>query len=301
MARVFRDDRVKDSERLDDDSIKALSDSTRRDIVRLLAEDEMYPLEVARELGIEKQKTYYHFRKLERAGLIKKTGEANVSGGTATLYRASSPSYFFDTDVKGEKIYNPSADKDVEEFLRPLIVNGELRGPIVVGSPEQHGPDRVQARDGHLAGEIGLELGKYGASDEICVVLDTEVVRSSRFDESMILIGGVLTNTITRKFNEYFPASFEGDNFPYREIKTPEGSYSDENIGVIAKTENPEKEGEALYLVAGVRNSGTEAAVLAFKKLEELVDNYREESFYRVVRGLDVNGDGKIDDFEVIE
>ena len=302
MARLFRDgNELIESDQLDEKKIKALSDQTRRNILEVLAEDEMYPLEVARKLGVEKQKTYYHFNKLENADLIKKTGEASVSGGTATLYKASAPSFYFDTGKKGEKNYSPSMNQDVKEFLNPIVKEGEFNGSIVVGSPEEHGPDRVQARDGHLAGEIGLEIGKYVESDSRKVALDTEIVRDDRFDESMIMIGGVLTNTVTRKFNDKFPASFEGESFPYREIQTPEASYSDEAIGVVAKTEHPKNSDRALIMVAGVRNSGTEAAVLAFKKLESLLDNYSKEDFYTVVRGLDMDGDGEIDEFEVKE
>lgn len=302
MARLFRDqNEVIESDLLDEEKIKALSDETRRKILKLLAEKEMYPLEVAREIGIEKQKTYYHFGKLERADLIEKTREASVSGGTATLYRASAPSYYFDTGKKGEKNYSPLMDEKVKEFLKPIINKGDFNGSIVVGSPEEHGPDLVQARDGHLAGEIGLEIGKYIETDSRKILLDTEVVRDERFDESMIMIGGVLTNTVTRRFNEDFPVSFEGESFPYREIETPEASYSDESIGVITKTENPNNPDKALIMIAGVRNSGTEAAVLAFKKLESLLDNYSEGDFYKVVKGLDMDGDGEIDEFEVIE
>jgi len=302
MVWLFRDENEAiESDQLDEKKIKALSDQTRRNILEVLAEDEMYPLEVARQLGVEKQKTYYHFNKLENADLIKKTGEASVSGGTATLYKASAPSFYFDTGKKGEKNYSPSMNQDVKQFLNPIVKEGEFNGSIVVGSPEEHGPDRVQARDGHLAGEIGLEIGKYVESDSRKVALDTEIVRDDRFDESMIMIGGVLTNTVTRKFNDKFPASFEGESFPYREIQTPEASYSDEAIGVVAKTDHPKNSDRALIMVAGVRNSGTEAAVLAFKKLENLLDNYSAGDFYTIVRGLDMDGDGEIDDFEVIE
>lgn len=301
MAKLFRGGETVESENLDEDKIKALSDVTRREIIRLLSGEEKYPREVARELDLEKQKTYYHFQKLKDAGLIEKTREKNVSGGSATFYTTSAPAYSFDTGLEGEKIFRPGIDSNAKNLLRPFVKNGKVRGRIVVGSPEQHGPDRVQARDGHLSGEIGLEVGKFGESNGRNVFLDTEIVRDSLFEDSMILIGGVLTNTLTRRYNEAFPVSFEGEDFPYREIKTPDSSYSEDSIGVIAKTENPENEDESVFLVAGVRSSGTEAAVLAFKNLESLVDNYRRGDFYAVVQGLDLDGDGEIDDYEVIE
>ena len=304
MPRILRDqdpEEVVESEELDEKKIKALSDSTRRKILEILAEEPSYPLEVARRLDLEKQKIYYHFQKLEEAELIEEDHEEKVSGGSATFYRSTAPSYLIDLGVEGEKFFSTRTDENVKKFLQPMLESGKIHGNIVVGSPEEHGPDRVQARDGHLAGEVALKLGGYGQKNSNVVKLDTEIFRDESFDENMILIGGVLTNTVTKKFNEDFPASFEGENFPYREIKTPESSYSEEAIGIIAKTENPQDSGKAVFMIAGVRNSGTEAAVLAFKNLEDIVDNYSKGEFYRVVRGLDLDGDGDIDDFEVVE
>ncbi|MFB6216435.1 MAG: hypothetical protein ABEJ72_05655, partial [Candidatus Aenigmatarchaeota archaeon] len=141
----------------------------------------------------------------------------------------------------------------------------------------------------------------YASTDELSTVLDTEVKRDSRFNENMVLLGGILTNTLTKKFNDEFPASFEGDEFPYREIRTPEASYSEDAIGVIAKTIHPDDEEKAIFMVAGVRNKGTEAAVRAFKNLEDITQDYSEGDFYVIVRGLDMDGDGRIDDYEVVE
>lgn len=304
MSRILRDqdpEEVVESEELDEKKIKALSDSTRRKILEILAEEPSYPLEVARELDLEKQKIYYHFQKLEDAELIEEDHEEKVSGGSATFYRSTAPSYLIDLGAEGDKFFSTRTDENVKKFLQPMLDSGKIHGNIVVGSPEEHGPDRVQARDGHLAGEVALKLGGYGQKNSNVVKLDTEIFRDESFDENMILIGGVLTNTVTKKFNEDFPASFEGENFPYREIKTPESSYSEDAIGIIAKTENPQDSGKAVFMIAGVRNSGTEAAVLAFKNLEDIVDNYSKGEFYRVVRGLDLDGDGDIDDFEVVE
>jgi len=307
MSKIIRDNEGQGSteaieaEELDEDKIKALSDPLRREILELPAEEPSYPLEVARELDIEKQKSYYHFNKLEDAGLIEEDHTEKVSGGSAKFYKSSAPGYLLDLGAKGEKIFNPGGSKKVEKFLEPLVNEGKVSGEIVVGSPEQHGPDKVRARDGYLAGEVGLKLGNYGEKDSPVVKLDTEVFRDSSFDENLVLVGGVLTNTVSKKFNEEFPVSFEGENFPYREIKTPENSYSEDSIGVVAKTENPEDPEKSIYMVAGVRNAGTEAAVRAFKNLEDILEDYSRGDFYRVVRGLDMNGDGEIDDFEVVE
>jgi DNA-binding transcriptional ArsR family regulator len=280
---------------LDDEMLDALGDQTRREILKLLAERPRYPSSIAKELGADKQRVYYHIQSLEDAGLIQEDHTETVSGGTATYYRPSSKIFGIGL---GEELPE-TGERAVENLLHPLVQDGELAGRIVVGSPDKHGPDQVRARDGHLAGEIGLKIGP-DTSLERKVFKDTEIIRDNLFDSSMILIGGVLTNTVTKKLNPELPASFSGESFPYREITTPEASYSEEDIGMVAKTENPEGDG-CIVVVAGVRNEGTEAAVRAFKNLEDIIEDNRPEEFYAVVRGLDMDGDGEIDQYELVE
>ncbi|MFB6144190.1 MAG: helix-turn-helix domain-containing protein [Candidatus Nanohaloarchaea archaeon] len=302
MAWFFRDDdRLLEAEQVDPEGVKALEDESRLKIMRMLAEDESYPARIAEKLDIGKQKTYYHFKKLKEADLVEKSREEKKSGGLATFYTAAAESFVVDLGAEGKPRKLPEQNPEMEKFLDPLVRNGSLEGKIVVGSPDEHGPDQVRARDGHLASEIGLKLGTYAETGSLSTVLDTEVFRDESFGDNMLLLGGVLTNTVTKKFNDCFPVSFEGEEFPYREIRTPSDSYSDGEIGVIARTENPEKPGNALYMVAGVRNRGTRAAVMAFKNLEDLIHDYGDGEFYCIVRGLDMDGDGKIDSYEVVE
>ena len=49
-------------------------------ILTLLSEKEMYPLAIARKLGMHEQKIYYHIRKLERAGAIVIVREEKKKG-----------------------------------------------------------------------------------------------------------------------------------------------------------------------------------------------------------------------------
>jgi len=290
-----------EAEQLDEEKIKALSDPTRLKILEKLTDSSSYPRDVSRDIKIDKQKAYYHFDKLEEAGLIEEEKTKKVSGGSATFYKPVSPAYILDLGKQGVKIPWSHADQKSTSFLQNFISEGDLDGAIVVGSPDQHGPDQVQAKDGHLAAEIGMKLGGFCNSNQPSAKLDTEIHRNSSFDQNMILVGGVLTNTVTKKFNKKFPASFEGNTFPYREISTPESTYSEDTIGMVAKTENPQDPEKDIIMVAGVRNQGTEAAVRAFKNLEDILDDYGGGDFYRVVRGLDMDGDGEIDDYEVVE
>jgi DNA-binding transcriptional ArsR family regulator len=284
---------------LDEKAIKALSDGTRQKIIAMLAKEPSYPAEIASELGLGKQQAYYHFRKLEDAGLIEEVREEKKSGGVATFYRPTADGYIFDLGSGGEKTAIPP--ETGRKFLDPLVEGGEIEGCIVVGSPDEHGEDQVRARDGHLAGEIGAKLGSYGRSSEPLTRLDTEIVSSEDFEKNMLLLGGILTNTVTKKYNDDFPASFSTDSFPYHELETPGDSYTDDAIGVIQKIPHPENPEKALFMAAGIRNRGTQGAIRAFKNLEEITEGYGEGEFYRVVRGLDIDGDGEVDDYEVVE
>ncbi|MDI6904717.1 MAG: helix-turn-helix domain-containing protein, partial [Candidatus Bathyarchaeia archaeon] len=56
-------------------------------ILVMLSEREMYPLEIAKKLGIHEQKVYYHIRKLARAGVITVTREEKKKGAIAKYYK----------------------------------------------------------------------------------------------------------------------------------------------------------------------------------------------------------------------
>ena len=299
MAWLLRNNQeILESTEIDRQQLKALNDETRIEILKLLAEKKSYPAEVAKKLDVSKQKAYYHFEILEDSDLIEEKDKVKKSGGLATLYTPSSSTMHLDLGAHGEKTSFKPPEKELKQFLKPLIEEGTLKGFIVTGSPEEHGPDQVSARDGHLAGEIGMELGRYAQSDKLSVKWDTEIVREEGFDQNLLILGGILTNTVARKFNSEFRASFEGEKFPYRKLKTPEKEYTDPEIGVIAKTENPENPENSIYMVAGIRNKGTEAAVNAFKQLEDIIET---DTNYIVVEGMDMDGDGKIDDYKVLE
>lgn len=286
-------DAVKDSEK-----IKSLQNSTRLEILQKLAEQPSYPSAIAKELDLDKQKTYYHINKLKEAGLIEKTREEKKSGGTATFYKTKKDK--LKIDLLGNNTTKNQKTK-LNKILDNFYTDNVFEGMIVTGSPDEHGPDQVRARDGHLTGEIGLKLGQTGEPGDKNIWLDTELQSKNKFNESMILLGGVLTNTVTKKYNENFPAKFAGESFPYRKIKTPENTYTSPNIGVIAKAEHPDFDDKSLFLVAGIRNKGTYSAVKAFQDLENFSSFYESGKNYIVVKGLDLNGDGEIDDYEQVE
>lgn len=300
MVKLLREDEIVDAEEIGEEAIKALGDSTRLEITEILKEGPNYPSKIAERMDLERQKVYYHIEILENADIIEQDHQEKKSGGLATFYRLSKGGMALDFEKPGRKI-SIGKNKDVMKFLHPLIEESRMNGYTVVGSPDEHGPDQVRARDGHLAGEIAIKLGEYCSSDERSVKMDTEVNKEELYEENLLILGGVLTNTVAKRFNGAFPVSFEGESFPYRKIQSPEDVYTEPEIGFLAKTENPEDSSREIFIVAGIRNRGTEAAVKAFKDIEKLVKGYSEGEFYCVVRGLDLDGDGEIDDYETVE
>lgn len=301
MAGIIRDEKLTSAEELSERQLSGLSNPIRIDILNRLAEDPSYPAKIAEELDSSKQKIYYHFNHLRDANLIEEERLENLSGGEATFYKPTKYAYFIDLGGEKQEFPLPEQNSDVQKFLGNLIKKGEMNGYVVAGSPDQHGPDQVRARDSHLTSEIAFKLGNYVRKDSELIKLDTEIVASEDFKENLLMLGGVLTNVVAKEFNESFPAYFPSEEFPYRELRTPENSYGSGDIGVIGKTSNPKDREKDIFLVAGVESKGTKAAVKAFSDLEKIVEGYEAGQFYAVVKGLDLNSDGDIDDYKVIE
>ncbi|MDY6789316.1 MAG: helix-turn-helix domain-containing protein [Candidatus Nanohaloarchaea archaeon] len=295
-------DLVEEPERL-----KGLMNSTAWDIMRALAEKPRYPAEIAEELGIHEQKVYYHVRKLKENNLIKILSTEGRRGSTVKYYTPTSRA--FALELPGEEtpadINLGDRDENMERFLNPLVANGKIDCRVVVGSPDPHGPHQVRGRDGHFAVDLAAALGRYGRTDSEITSLDVDVKNENAYDSNLILVGGYLTNTITSEFNSYMPVRFEQEKFPYRRLISDQTGevYSDDSMGVVTKIRNPKSQDHFAIVLAGVRSTGTKAAVLSLTRFHEKVfeDYESEENWARVVRGRDMDGDGKIDDIEVVE
>ena len=55
----------------DTERLKSVLNKLSWKILQLLSKKEMYPMEVAKKLGVHEQKVYYHIRKLTKAGAVK--------------------------------------------------------------------------------------------------------------------------------------------------------------------------------------------------------------------------------------
>ena len=276
-------------------------------ILELLAEKPMHAAEIAKAIGEQEQKIYYHIKQLEKSGIVKLSKKIDIRGTVAKVYSLSSRAFAFELpgdEVPAEFNVKQKSEK-VMKFLYPHVTSGKLTSYIVVGSPDPHGPYQVRARDGHYAVGLAHWLGQYAEAENFIVKLDVDVKAEKAWENNLIVIGGILTNMITAEINKYLPVKFSESSFPFRKIisEITGKSYDDEKCGIIAKIPNPYSSGKSVLVLAGVRTIGTKAAVLGLTRFSEkvLTDYEGEDTWARVVRGLDLDGDGKIDSVEVVE
>jgi DNA-binding transcriptional ArsR family regulator len=282
-------------------------------ILTMLSKKEMYPLEIARQLGMHEQKVYYHIRKLAKAGAITVEREEKKKGATAKYYKAVSPAFGIEFPDGYKAIQNLcllSVDKQLQEFFKEFISNGVFDGKIVVGSPQPHGPFKTSARDGHYAAHLALFLGQFAKMpSEFAVKLDVDVKVEKEEKNNLILVGGPGTNLLTQEINEYLPIKFimqsseQGFLLGGLSSKKTLQVYTSDVSGVIAKIVNPWDKTKRIVVLAGNKAVGTKACVLALTNFwKKTLEKYKgEDTFAVVIHGFDLDGDGKVDSIEVNE
>ena len=284
-------------------------------VLTALSETEMYPLQLARHLGVHEQLIYYYIRRLAKAGLIKVEREEKKKGAIAKFYRTVAPAF----GVEFPNGYMPlrsqpsllSADTQVQHFFREFInENGAFEGKIVVGCPTPHGPFKTSARDGHYAAHLTFFLGRFIRNPaEFVIKLDTDVKAEKEEKNNLILVGGPGTNLLTQEINERLPIRFNmqssSQGFLLGGMVSQKTSrvYTADTAGLVAKIVNPWDETKRIIVVAGNKAVGTKASVLALTNFRiKTLQNYRDgETFSTVVQGFDLDGDGKVDAVEVSE
>ncbi len=307
--------RVKDIAVFDDpERLKAVLNKLSWRILQLLSRKEMYPMEVAKKLGVHEQKVYYHFRKLARVGVVKVVREEEKKGAVAKYYKASFPALGVELPFGYQKINRisvPSMDEKIKQFLNPFLKeDGTFDGKIIVGSPDPHGPFKARARDGHYASYLTLFLGQFvDLPEDFSIKLDVDVKAEKEENNNLISVGGPGTNLITQEANEFLPIRF--NMMPSKHgfllgglfSEKTKNVYTADNIGVIARIPNPWNREKRIIVLAGNKAVGTKACVLALAKFwkETLKSFGSEEKFAAVIQGFDLDGDGKVDSIEVLE
>ena len=282
-------------------------------ILTMLSKKEMYPLEIARQLGMHEQKVYYHIKKLAKAGAITVEREEKKKGATAKYYKTVSPAFGIEFPDGYKVIQNLcllSVDKQLQEFFKEFISNGVFDGKIVVGSPQPHGPFKTSARDGHYAAHLALFLGQFAKMPtEFAVKLDVDVKVEKEEKNNLILVGGPGTNLLTQEINEYLPIKFimqsseQGFLLGGLSSKKTLQVYTSDVSGLIAKIVNPWDKTKRIVVLAGNKAVGTKACVLALTNFwKKTLEKYKgEDTFAVVIHGFDLDGDGKVDSIEVNE
>jgi len=283
-------------------------------ILNLLAEEEMYPLEVARQLGVHEQKVYYHIRKLAKAGAITIAKEEKKKGATAKYYKPVSPAFGIEFPQGYKTMQTPSliaTSGQIQNFFHEFIdENGAFNGKIVVGSPTPHGPFKTSARDGHYAAHLTFFLGQFTKMpQEFAIKLDVDVKAEKEEKNNLILVGGPGTNLLTQEINEFLPARFnmqssnEGFLLGGMVSRKTSRVYTADVAGLIAKIANPWDATRRIIVLAGNKAVGTKACVLALANFwKKTLQEYHDEGdFATVIQGFDLDGDGKVDAVEVQE
>jgi DNA-binding transcriptional ArsR family regulator len=297
----------------DPQKLKLMMGSLSWKILGMLSEKEMYPLEIAKQLGMQEQKIYYHVRKLAEAGAIRVEREEKKKGPKAKYYRTVSPAFGIEFPGGYKPIKNlclPSSNKSVGEFFGEFLKNDTFNGKIVVGSPQPHGPFKTSARDGHYAAHLALFLGQFAKMPtEFAVKLDVDVKVEKEEKNNLILVGGPGTNLLTQEMNDYLPTNFIMQSSPHGFMlgglssKKTGQIYSLDNSGLIAKIVNPWDKTKRIIVLAGNKAVGTKACVIALTNFwKKTLEKYKgEDTFTVVITGYDLDGDGKVDSIEVCE
>ena len=283
-------------------------------ILVMLSEKEMYPLEIAKKLGVHEQKVYYHVRKLARAGAIAVVREEAKKGAIAKYYRAASPAFGIELPQGYKTIQRLSLiglDEQIQKFFKEFIgKDSTFEGKIVVGSPTPHGPFKTSARDGHYASHLTFFLGQFAKMpEEFAIKLDVDVKAEKEEKNNLILVGGPGTNLLTQELNEYLPIRFnmqpseQGFLFGGLVSRKTSNVYTADTVGLIAKIVNPWDNTKRIIVLAGNKAVGTKACVLALTSFwKKTLKSYNgEDTFAKVIQGFDLDGDGKVDSIEVLE
>jgi len=283
-------------------------------ILSMLAEAEMYPMEIARKLDVHEQKVYYHIRKLVKAGAIAVVREEEKKGAIAKYYRAVSPAFGIELPFGYRNVKTATfayMDERLQQFFNPFIKkDGSFDGKIVVGSPDPHGPFKARARDGHYASYLALFMGQFVRLPmDFVVKLDVDVKAEKEEKNNLILVGGPGTNLLTQEVNDCLPIRFSmmpsehGFLFGGLVSQESQNVYTGDAVGVVARIVNPWNKEKRIIVLAGNKAVGTKACVLAVAKFwKQTLKNFEENNdFATVIQGFDLDGDGKVDSIEVIE
>jgi len=283
-----------------------LSNELTLKILKELGRQPSCPMDIARRLNVHEQKIYYHIRNLEKLGLVEIDRMEKRVGAVAKIYSPVSSVISFKL-FEGEHIIDVKTRAKELKFLKPFIQDGKLNFIIIVGSPDPHGRFKAPASDGYCAIDLGVFLGQFITNSTFPYYkLDTQV-RDEDLKKNIILIGGPKTNMISDKINKKLPIYFDySEEFLEWNIVSSLSKtvYREKHIGIVVRIPSPFCEGKEIIVFSGKGFRGTRAAVLSFiKYLREIIKGNSVNStiIAKVVKGIDMDSDGIVDEVEFLE
>ncbi|MBI4017815.1 MAG: S-layer protein [Candidatus Aenigmarchaeota archaeon] len=276
-------------------------------ILVALAERPTYPNDLARKMRVHEQKIYYHVRRLLDAGLLEVIGEQHVRGALTKVLAPTADAFGFEMPASRAAVTKrPAVSPQIKEFFHEFIRRGFFDGSIVVGAPTMHGPYNTAARDGYYTAHLAMFLGELCSvpHDRFLVKPDTEVRAEKKEKRNMILVGGPIVNTVVADVALQMKIKMDYVNGQWKIVSALSGKeYDHEGDVLIAKVRNPWDESKRIIVLAGLKAEGTKTCIIALtQKPDKVLKDYdRNKDFYRVLRGLDNDGDGHVDDVEVLE
>lgn len=288
------------------DGFKPASGKVGQKILALLSTGPKYPAEMARALGTHHQTVYYHVGRLEKAGLISRVRSEQIRGGEAKLFALASDGYAVEFPVKGEPlptIRSSGRSKALGRFFKEFFNEGVFDGWIVVGSPVQHGATGTQARDGHYAVQLGFALGQFvNLPEKFPVKLDVDIRAEKLMSSNLIVVGGPRNNVVAEELNPSLPLRFSQSAFWGAIMDDEARSHASELDCIVEKLRNPWDQSKTCVVIAGLTGAGTKAAIIGVCNFAEMLfQDYRTGNYAALLRGVDRDGDGKVDTVEVLK
>ncbi len=300
IERTGKGARAYPCKRLEPKQLGVLGHELATDLVGALAKKPAAAADLAKALGHQEQKVYYHLRKLSAAGLVEVIGSERRHGLMASIY-APTASHVAARLFEGEgaEVQDATVDPAVRAFLAPFVEKGKLNATIVVGSPTPHGPYGKAAYDSAYALDLAAFLGALAPGMPVpCYRFDTEL-READLKGNLILVGSPLVNTVTGQLNGHFPVQFTEQHL-LRSQRTGR-VHNDNSAGLVAKLRNPFHGGSWVLVLAGRRSAGTISAIRAVTRHLPELKYVPHEELVRVVVGKDRDSDGRIDHVQVVE
>jgi len=289
------------SKELTPTKLSFLSSELALKILKELSKEPLCAMDIARRLGEHEQKIYYYIRKFEEVGIIRVVRKEERVGAIAKVYTIDTP-YISVKLFDSKPLIDLNIRTEELEFLSPFVEKGKLNSLIVVGSPDPHGRFAAQASDGYAAIDLALFLGSFVRVPTMNYKLDTQV-RESDLEKNLILVGGPKTNIWVDKINRKLPVFFDEKNEWAIVSTLSKTVYTDDEIGLIVKMPSPFSKNKWILIASGRRFKGTRAAIIGIVRYSSKLSqgNKYENGIARVVRGIDRDADGIIDDIEIVE